>query len=111
MSAVVADARKWAVQMVKTETRGSGDLERAMETVARRCDVTVSLIRSLHYRAPKDIWATCYFKIASAYRVECERQAKLLEHELQITAAKVGSSASLVGAARALVGKDFQPQG
>ena len=104
MNAVVSDARDWATKMVRRESRGVGDLDRAMVTVARRCGVTPLLIRSLHYRPPKDIWASTYFRIACAYRDECEKQRKLLENELEITAAKAGADAYLVGAARALAG-------
>ena len=104
MNAVVADARDWALKMVHRESRGPGDRDRAMAAVARRCRVTPSLIRSLHYRPPKDIWASAYFSIAGAYRAECEKQRKLLDHELQITAAKAGADAPLVRAAAALAG-------
>jgi hypothetical protein len=107
MSAYVAEARHWAINMVRRESRGSGDRDRAMEAVARRCGggVTPSLIRSLHYRPPKNLLVTAYFAIASAYQAECEKQRKLLEHEIEITAAKVGVDSSAVGAARALVGE------
>jgi hypothetical protein len=106
MNTIVSDAREWARQMVHAESRGSGDLDRAMAAVARRCGVTVSLIRSLHYRPPKDLWASCYFKIASAYRAECERQARKIEHEIAITSAKVGSTSVFVRAAAALAGAE-----
>ena len=102
MSAYVASAREWAVEMVRRESRGSGDRDRAMATVARRCGVTPSLIRSLHYRPPKNLVVTAYFAIASAYRDECEKQRKRLEHEIAITAAKVGFDAAVVRAARGL---------
>lgn len=105
MTAFVADAREWATRMVRREARGSGDLDRAMGAVARRCGVTPSLIRSLHYRPPKDLWASAYFALASAYVAECEKQRKLLEHEIEITAAKAGTDAPLVRAARALAGE------
>ena len=103
MSAYVAEASDWAKKMVRRDSRGSGDSGRAMAAVARRCGVTPSLIWALHYRPPKNLLVTAYFALASQYRDECEKQRKLLEHEIEVTAAKVGADSAAVGAARALV--------
>ncbi len=102
---VVHEARDWAMKMVRWDARASGDLSGAMARVARRCGVTRSLIWALHYRPPKDIWTSAYFKLHEAYRAECERQAKLFDHEFKIAAAKAGPGAPFVRAAVVVAGE------
>ena len=104
-AALVDEARDWAQKMVWAEAGRSGDLARAMEAGARRAGVTRSLIWSLHYRPPKDVWATAYFKLRGAYAAECARQAKLLDHEIALTAALTGPDSALLRAGAAVAGK------
>ena len=45
--------------------------------------------------------ASVYLRLQAAYRAECERQQKLLEHELSITKAKTGVAGAFARAASA----------
>ena len=82
MSAAVQEAQKWANALVLRESR--------------------SLIWALRYRPPKDILMGAYLSVRNAYLADCERQKRLLEHEIAITKAALGNSAE-VEAAEALV--------
>lgn len=58
----------------------------------------------LKYRAPADVMVGVYLQLAAAYQAECERQQRLLDHEREITQAKVMAFAQL-GRARGDVGR------
>lgn len=100
---LVDQAAEWSNALVQREARGPGDLPNAMERIERRYGVPYSAMWALRYRRPKDILASVYFRLHAAYQAECERQRKVLEHELAITEALAGSDHPAVVAAKALV--------
>lgn len=100
---IVEEAAAWAEAMVSREARGPGDLPNAMERIARRYGIPHSVLWSLRYRRPKDLFASVYFKLRAAYEAECERQLRQLQHELEITKARAGAAHPAVVAAEAVV--------
>jgi len=103
-AALVEEAAHWAKAIVDREARCPGDLRNAMSRVARRNGLSVNLLWSLRYRKPKDILASAYFSLRSAYEAECERQLRLLKHELQETMSSASVDERLVREIQALVG-------
>lgn len=99
----VASARDWANALVRRESRGSGDTENAMHRLEARYGIPWRVFWSLRYRPPTDILASVYFRLHEAYQHECERQMRLLKHELEITKATAGPAPASVRAAEALV--------
>lgn len=99
----VDEAAHKADWLVQRESRGPGDLENAMRRVASKYDIPFSALWSLRYRKPNDLVTSIFFAIRSAYDAECDRQMRLLQHEIQITKAKAGPSANSVRSAEALV--------
>lgn len=102
MSQFVADARKWAKELVRRETRGWGDLPRAMRCVARHCGVDYATLHALRYRPPKGVDASVYERLEAAYLAMCAKQETLHRHERKITLGKTPIAATLVRAADAL---------
>jgi hypothetical protein len=102
-AALVSDARSWANNLILREARGPGDTENAMRRLAARYGLDFGALWSLRYRPPKRIFADVYFSLKAAYEAECERQLRLLEHELAITKAKAGADHPAVRAVEALV--------
>lgn len=101
---LVEQAQDMAGQMVRRESRGNGDLENAMRRLEQRWGIPWRVFWSLKYRPPRDVMGEVYLKLKLAYEAECERQERLVRHERDITAAKGGFAAALVGAADALAG-------
>lgn len=101
----VEDARQKSSWMINRETRGPGDMENAMRRIAGRCGVSYSALWRLRYRKPPDIMISFYSRICEAYDEECERQRRLLEHELSISRAKTRLGQDIIGASAALVGE------
>lgn len=64
----------------------------------------------LRYRRPKDVLASVYFTLRSAYEAECARQIDRLAYELELTKATAGTDSRAVRAVEALVGEEDQPQ-
>jgi hypothetical protein len=83
----VATAQKMASAIVQREARGPGDLENAMRRIEQRYGVPYSFLWSLRYRPPKNLMVSAWTALRNAYRAECQRQARLLEHELKMTEA------------------------
>lgn len=103
--ALVADARDWANKLVLRESRGPGDTENAMRRLAARYGgLDYGALWGLRYRPPKRIFADVYFALAAAYQAECERQQRLLQHDIATTKAIAGARNSAVVAAEAVVG-------
>lgn len=101
--ALVSDARHWANSLVAREARGPGDTDNAMRRLSQRYGLDYAALWSLRYRPPKRIFVDVYFALRDAYAAECERQLRLLNHELTITKAKAGADRNSVRAASALV--------
>jgi hypothetical protein len=102
-AAYVTDARNWAQELVRRETRGPGDQENAMRRLEARYGIPWRTFWSLKYRPPTDVFVSVYNRLHAAYRAECERQMRLLKHEIEITKAKVGASSHTVASAEAFV--------
>jgi hypothetical protein len=98
----VADARKWAQELVTREVRGWGDLPRAMRRVSERCGIDFSILHALRYRPPKGVDVSVYERLEAAYLAMCEKQDRLRRHERALTTVKNPLAASLVRAADAL---------
>lgn len=102
----VIEASTWARELVRLEALGPGDLPNAMARIERRHGLPARTLWSLRYRPPKDVFASIYNKLRSAYEFECERQLERLKHEITITKLKAGADAPAVCAAAALVGEN-----
>lgn len=96
-------AQGWSAELVLREARGSGDTENAMRRLEQRYGIPWRTFWSLRYRVPKTLCVTLWFKLRAAYVAECDRQARKLQHEIEITKAITGSGDPVVGAAEALV--------
>jgi len=70
--ALVDEARGWARDLLRAETRGWGDRPQAMRRLARRLGVPWRAIEALLYRPPKSIGAEIYLALAQAARGEGE---------------------------------------
>jgi hypothetical protein len=99
----VDSAARWAEALVKAESRGPGDLDNARRRIARRHGLSHSILWRLRYRRPRDVLASVYFTLRSAYETECARQIDRLAHELEVTKAIAGADGRAVRAAQALV--------
>jgi len=103
-AALIEDARHWANALIHRESRGPGDTSNAIKRTARRHGLQFSELWALRYRPPKRIFADVYFRLRAAYEAECQRQLRLLEHELERTKAVAGPDNRAVVAAEALLG-------
>lgn len=80
------EAANWAESLIRKAHRGPGDtLEAAMHRVSRTHGIEHQTLWRLRYRRPKDLLASVYLKLKSAYEAECTRQEAKLRHELEIT--------------------------
>ena len=100
---LVAEARGWAKDLTRRETRGPGDLDNAMRRVAGRIGVPYGALWSLRYRPPKGVLASIYFALRDAFEAERARQFQALKNDLETTERTAGPDRYLVLAARAVV--------
>lgn len=84
----VTDARTWANELIRRESRGPGDMENAMRRLEGRYGIPWRIFWQLRYRAPTDVMVGVYLRLRAAYQAECDRQERLLAHEIEITKAK-----------------------
>lgn len=101
----VEQASGWARALVRRESQGPGDTENAMRRIEARYGVPFAALWALRYRHPKGVLASIYFRLHAAYQHECERQMRLLRHELEITRQTAGADRAAVAAAQAVVGE------
>lgn len=80
----VATASEMARVMIQREAKGPGDLDNAMRRIEARYGVPYSFLWSLRYRPPKELVVSAWHSLRCAYRSECERQARLLQHEIAV---------------------------
>lgn len=81
-------AAHWADSLIRKYHRGPGDtLDAAMHRVSVKHGIEHQTLWRLRYRRPKDLLASIYLKIRTAYETECDRQEAKLRHELEITKA------------------------
>jgi hypothetical protein len=103
MSVAVETATKWVRAMVQRESKSPGDTVNAMRRLSRRYSVPYSLLWSLKYRPPKDLYVSAYEKLQRAYESEIQRGINSLRQERAITQAKTWLGKNLSRAASALV--------
>lgn len=101
---LVEEVSGWSRVLVQREMQGPGDMPRAMHRIEGRYGIPYHVLWTLRYRPPKDIAASIYFALKAAHQAECERQLRLLEHELSITRAALGASHSAVAQVEAVLG-------
>lgn len=99
---IVDEAETWARALTKSQSRCAGDYGEAMRRAARAAGVTYSLFWCLHYKKPKDVWASAYLKIKAAYDSERERQMRKVINGAR-RAKESGADPALVRQALALV--------
>jgi hypothetical protein len=106
-AAYIDAAQKWSKDLTRMKARGPGDTENAMRLIEREYGIDYGFLWSLRYRRERlrTISISVYEGIRAAYRAECERQMRKLEHEIVITKKIAGTSNAAVRAAEALVRK------
>lgn len=102
----VDECAEWARRLTQTEARGPGDIDNAWRRLEIRYGLPWRVFWALRYRRPKDITASIYFRLLAAYEDVCERQARKLQHEIEVTKAKAGAAHPAVVAAETVVGED-----
>ena len=80
-------------------------MENAMRRLETRYGIPWRIFWTMRYRPPTDVLTGVFVKLGAAYRAECERQERLLRHEIEITKLKTGTVSAAVRAAEALVGE------
>lgn len=103
-AAFVDQAAGWAKHLTQREARGPGDMENAWHRLEARYGVPWRAFWALRYRKPRDITVSLYHRLHSAYVAECERQQRLLAHEIETTKTITGSHTAAIRAAETLVG-------
>lgn len=106
----VTEAQSWANKLVARESRGPGDMENAMRRLEARYGIPWRTFWSFKYRPPTDVFVRVYLQIRAAYLSECERQERLLRHEIEITKLRIGADAVVVRKIEAVVGKAKRPR-
>jgi hypothetical protein len=101
-AAYVDRAVTWSKKLTRMKASGPGDMENAMRRIEREYGIEYGVLWALRYRKPKDILASWYFRLKAAYEAECQRQVRMLQHEIEITKA-MGAGADAVASAEAFV--------
>ncbi|MBX3533382.1 MAG: hypothetical protein KF826_03450 [Xanthobacteraceae bacterium] len=103
-AAYIADAAVLSKELTRMKARGPGDTENAMRLIEREYGIDYGFLWSLRYRVDrlKFISHSVYLRIQAAYRAECERQVRKLQHELEINKA-MGAGADAVASAEAFL--------
>lgn len=104
MSAAVSHARDRATKLIQRESRGPGDTENAMRRLEARYGIPWRTFWSLRYRPPSDLFVSVYQQLWAAYQAECERQERLMRHELEIARRVAPLGDPAVAAAAAALG-------
>jgi hypothetical protein len=102
-AAFVEQASAWARDLTNRESRGPGDIENAWRRLEARYGIPTSVFWSLRYRKPKGVFVGVYSRLHAAYLAECERQKRLLEHDIEVTKKIAGPAHAAVVAAEAVV--------
>ncbi len=109
-AAYLDQATLWSKDLTRMKARGPGDTENAMRQIEREYGIDYGFLWSLRYRRDRlrTISISVYESIAAAYRSECERQLRRLQHEITVTEQIAGSNHAAVRAGKALVGEDLE---
>lgn len=102
----VNNAQEWANELVRRESRGPGDYENAMRRLESRYGIPWQTLWRLRHGRLKDVYVSIYVRLQSAYQAECERQMRLLAHEITVAKAKGLADTPAYRAAEALVAED-----
>ena len=104
-AAYLDQAAVWSKDLTRMKSRGPGDIENAMRQIEREYGVDYGFLWSLRYRRERlrIISVSVYESIRAAYRAECERQMRKLEHDIKRTEEITGPDTRAVRAAKALV--------
>jgi hypothetical protein len=104
-AAYIDAAQRWSKDLTRMKARGPGDTDNAMRQIEREYGIDYGFLWSLRYRRDRlrTISISAYESIRAAYRAECERQLRKLEHEIVKTEQVVGANLASVRAAKALV--------
>lgn len=107
-AAYLDQAATWSKDLTRMKARGPGDTENAMRQIEREYGIDYGFLWSLRYRRDrlKIISISVYEGIRAAYREECARQMRKLEHEITVTEKIAGPNSAAVRAAKALVGEN-----
>jgi hypothetical protein len=104
-TAYLDQAAVWSKDLTRMKSRGAGDIENAMRQIEREYGIDYGFLWSLRYRRDRlrIISISVYEGIRAAYRAECERQMRKLEHEIKRTEKVTGADSAAIHAAKALV--------
>jgi hypothetical protein len=109
-AAYLDQAALWSKDLTRMKARGAGDIENAMRQIEREYGVEYGFLWSLRYRRERlrTISISAYESIRAAYREECARQMRKLEHEIKITEEIAGADNRVVLAVRTLAGEEME---
>ncbi len=82
------NAREWAQELIRRESRGPGDLDGAMRRLEARYGIPATTFWRLRHGRVKEIFASTYVRLQAAYIAECERQTRILKTQAEIAKAK-----------------------
>lgn len=99
----INQASEWALWLTQREVRAPGDMESAWRRLEHRYGVPVRMFWKLRYRKPKTLSVSIYARIKHAIDTERERQFQLLQRDIEIAKATVGSNNHTVVQIEALV--------
>ncbi len=81
-------ASDYVRRMVQSESRGWGDDRNALQRIQSRYGLSFWTLNNLRTGRAKTIEANLFSRIRSAYLDLCERQIRLLQHEIAVEKAK-----------------------
>jgi hypothetical protein len=91
-------ARTWANDLVKRESRGPGDMENSMRRLETKYGIPWRTFWELRYRPPKDVMHGVWERLRQAHLAECDRQMRLMQHEIELTKATKPEAHSVASA-------------
>lgn len=100
-------ARTWANDLVRRESRGPGDMRNAMQRLESKYGIPWRTFWELRYRPPADVLHGVWERLRQAHLAECERQMRLLKHDIEITKA-IKPEAHSVASAQAFIDEDVE---
>jgi hypothetical protein len=107
-AAYLDEAVTWSKDLTRMRTRSHGDTENAMRSIERDYGVDYWTLWLLRYRrgTMRTLSVSVYERLKAAYRAECERQMRKLQHEIEVTEKIAGAASPAVRAAKAALGED-----
>lgn len=84
----VRKAQEMARALIAREASTGRDTGEAMRIASRKHGIPFSALWALRYRAPKDVFASVFFAIQTAYEATVADQERKLRHEIDIQKAK-----------------------